>query len=98
MALNACKLGVHEECISSLVPERRDCDCRCHKQAIDPSHKPTARESRVSSRAKNWRGSKWYVNAFPKDAEVQLNEAVAMEYRPLTKEEAWEKFVNETRM
>lgn len=99
MKLGNCARGDHEECIATILPERiRECECRCHRQAMAVEHRPTARDVRVRSRSKNWQGSKWYVNAFPKAPQEAIDEAMACEHRELTKEEAWQKFMNETRL
>lgn len=82
-----------------MLPERtKECSCRCHRQAMAVEHRPTARDVRVRSRSKNWQGSKWYVNAFPKPPDMSIDEALAIEHRQLSKEEAWKRFMNETRL
>jgi hypothetical protein len=87
--LGNCKKGDHEQCLVTFVPERLvECDCRCHRQAIEPSHRPTARATRVRSRQRNWQGSKWYMNAFPKPPKVTVDETII---RKPTKEELWER-------
>src|SRR5690606_6814538 len=89
----SCRQGDHEACIQAVYPERRTkagkraCHWACHKgTSINPSHRPTMADPRVTSRERSM-NQHWYWAVWGKPVKTYTDESVIRE--PLTKEELW---------